>query len=98
MPTVGVGRDRLFEALGRTYTQEEFEDLSFKFGIELDDVTTEKAIMRKEKHLEEEGTEDDEEEVIYKIEVAANRYCTIHCGYYKMDDKEDWLIDSSGKR
>ncbi|KAH7849285.1 hypothetical protein Vadar_015592 [Vaccinium darrowii] len=72
MPTVSVGRDRLFEALGRTYSQEEFEDLCFKFGIELDDVTTEKAIIRKEKHLEEDTTED--EEVIYKIEVAANRY------------------------
>nr|XP_027091861.1 phenylalanine--tRNA ligase beta subunit, cytoplasmic-like isoform X1 [Coffea arabica]XP_027094135.1 phenylalanine--tRNA ligase beta subunit, cytoplasmic-like isoform X1 [Coffea arabica] len=73
MPTVSVGRDRLFEALGRTYTQEEFEELCFKFGIELDDVTTEKAIIRKEKHLgEEEGLED--EEVIYKIEVPANRY------------------------
>lgn len=33
--------------------------------------TTEKAIIRKEKHLEEDTTED--EEVIYKIEVAANR-------------------------
>ncbi|CAJ1975858.1 unnamed protein product [Sphenostylis stenocarpa] len=38
MPTVSVGRDRLFAALGRTYTQEEFEDLCFSFGIELDDV------------------------------------------------------------
>ncbi|KAF7838580.1 phenylalanine--tRNA ligase beta subunit, cytoplasmic [Senna tora] len=72
MPTVSVGRDRLFEALGSTYTQEEFEDLCFRFGIELDDVTTEKAIVRKEKHLEEESDED--EEVIYKIEVPANRY------------------------
>ncbi|XP_059640497.1 phenylalanine--tRNA ligase beta subunit, cytoplasmic [Cornus florida] len=72
MPTVSVGRDRLYEALGQTYTQEEFEELCFKFGIELDDVTTERAIIRKEKHLEEEATED--EEVIYKIEVPANRY------------------------
>uniref|UniRef100_A0A5B7CBD6 phenylalanine--tRNA ligase n=1 Tax=Davidia involucrata TaxID=16924 RepID=A0A5B7CBD6_DAVIN len=72
MPTISIGRDRLFEALGRTYTQEEFEDLCFKFGIELDDVTTERAIIRKEKHLEEESTEDDE--VIYKIEIPANRY------------------------
>ncbi|GMY15424.1 phenylalanine--tRNA ligase beta subunit, cytoplasmic isoform X2 [Fagus crenata] len=72
MPTVGVGRDRLFAALGKTYTQEEFEELCFRFGIELDDVTTEKAIIRKEKHLEDEG--DDDEEVIYKIEVPANRY------------------------
>ncbi|PIN09287.1 Phenylalanyl-tRNA synthetase beta subunit [Handroanthus impetiginosus] len=73
MPTVSVGRDRLFEALGRTYTEEEFEDLCFKFGIELDDVTTEKAVIRKEKHLQEEEPSEDEE-VIYKIEVPANRY------------------------
>ncbi|KAK6116652.1 hypothetical protein DH2020_049586 [Rehmannia glutinosa] len=72
MPTVSVGRDRLFQALGRTYTQEEFDDLCFKFGIELDDVTTEKAIIRKEKHLEEEEPSEDEE-VIYKIEIPANR-------------------------
>ncbi|XWS37551.1 hypothetical protein CRYUN_Cryun19dG0053400 [Craigia yunnanensis] len=73
MPTVSVGRDRLFAALGRTYTQEEFEDLCFNFGIELDDVTTEKAITLKEKHLEEEKPSLDDE-VIYKIEVPANRY------------------------
>uniref|UniRef100_A0A2P2MTQ4 PhenylalaninetRNA ligase beta subunit cytoplasmic n=1 Tax=Rhizophora mucronata TaxID=61149 RepID=A0A2P2MTQ4_RHIMU len=73
MPTVSVGRDRLFSALGRTYSQEEFEDLCFSFGIELDDVTTEKAIIRKEKHLGEEQADEDEE-IIYKIEVPANRY------------------------
>uniref|UniRef100_A0A0D3GAP8 phenylalanine--tRNA ligase n=1 Tax=Oryza barthii TaxID=65489 RepID=A0A0D3GAP8_9ORYZ len=76
MPTVSVGRDRFFVALGRTYTQEEFEVLCFEFGIELDDVTTEKAIIRKEKHLEDDDGEvdGDDDEVIYKIEVAANRY------------------------
>jgi phenylalanyl-tRNA synthetase beta chain len=35
--------------------------------------TTEKAIIRKEKHLEDDGEADDDDEVIYKIEVAANR-------------------------
>ncbi|CAB4279240.1 unnamed protein product [Prunus armeniaca] len=73
MPTVSVGRDRLFEALGRAYTQEEFEEVCFSFGIELDDVTTEKAIIRKEKHLDDDAVDEDEE-VIYKIEVPANRY------------------------
>ncbi|KAL6007385.1 hypothetical protein ACLOJK_032882 [Asimina triloba] len=98
MPTVSVGRDRLFAALGKSYTQEEFEELCFEFGIELDDVvstlnpvplrfeyecmhadfylrvqTTEKAIIRKEKHLEDEDMGEDEE-VIYKIDVPANRY------------------------
>ncbi|CAA6660952.1 unnamed protein product [Spirodela intermedia] len=74
MPTVGVGRDLLFQALGKSYTQEEFDELCFEYGIELDDVTTEKAIIRKEKHLEEDAEPDgDDEEVIYKIEVPANR-------------------------
>ncbi|OMO95854.1 Phenylalanyl-tRNA synthetase, class IIc, beta subunit, archae/euk cytosolic [Corchorus capsularis] len=73
MPTVSVGRDRLFAAVGKTYTREEFEDLCFRFGIELDDVTTEKAIILKEKHLEKEQPSADDE-VIYKIEVPANRY------------------------
>lgn len=72
MPIISVGRDRLFKVLGKTYSQEQFEELCFDFGIELDDVTTEKAIIRKEKHLDEEATDD--EEVIYKIEIPANRY------------------------
>nr|CAB3463946.1 unnamed protein product [Digitaria exilis] len=74
MPTVSLGRDQLFIALGRTYKQEEFDALCFEFGIELDDVTTEKAIIRKEKHLEDDGEVEGDDEVIYKIEVAANRY------------------------
>ncbi|XP_024972529.1 phenylalanine--tRNA ligase beta subunit, cytoplasmic isoform X3 [Cynara cardunculus var. scolymus] len=74
MPTISVGRDLLFEALGRTYTQDEFEELCFEFGIELDDVTTEKAIIRKEKHLKEEEEIGGDEEVIYKIDIPANRY------------------------
>uniref|UniRef100_A0A453K0K7 phenylalanine--tRNA ligase n=1 Tax=Aegilops tauschii subsp. strangulata TaxID=200361 RepID=A0A453K0K7_AEGTS len=67
----------LFAALGRVYTQDEFEALCFDFGIELDDVTTEKAIIRKEKHLEEDVEADGDDEVIYKIEVAANRKRTL---------------------
>lgn len=72
MPTVSVGRDRLFAALEQTYTDQEFDELCFEFGIELDDVTTEKEVMRKEKHVDEEASAD--EEIIYKIDVPANRY------------------------
>ncbi|KAL4559270.1 hypothetical protein LXL04_031407 [Taraxacum kok-saghyz] len=74
MPTVSVGRDLFYTALGRTYTQDEFEELCFEFGIELDDVTTEKAIIRKEKHLKEDEDIAADEEIIYKIDVPANRY------------------------
>ncbi|MQL98508.1 hypothetical protein Taro_031228, partial [Colocasia esculenta] len=75
---LGVSRShRCFPPSAATagLAQDEFDELCFEFGIELDDVTTEKAIIRKEKHLEDEEVPDcDEEEVIYKIEVPANRY------------------------
>ena len=76
MPTVSVGRDALFSALGRVYTEAEFEDLCFDFGIELDDVTTERQMERKELGIEggDAGGEADDEEVLYKIDIPANRY------------------------
>jgi phenylalanyl-tRNA synthetase beta chain len=40
MPTIAVPRDALFEALGKTYTDEEFDELCFDFGIELDEVVS----------------------------------------------------------
>jgi phenylalanyl-tRNA synthetase beta chain len=90
MPTVNVARDRLFEALGKKFTDEEFDELCFEarlrperssaaapprlcgcllslracaaqFGIELDDVTTEKAIIRKEHQKADEAVGEDEE-------------------------------------
>ena len=48
MPTVGLKRDVLFAALGRSYTEEEFNDLCFDFGLELDEVTSEKEMISKE--------------------------------------------------
>ncbi|KAL4427309.1 hypothetical protein ABPG77_003218 [Micractinium sp. CCAP 211/92] len=75
MPVVGVNRDKLFEALGQTYTEEEFEELCFEYGIELDDVTSEKEMLRKE--LAGQAGADvsgASEEVIYKIDIPANRY------------------------
>lgn len=41
MPTLGVNRDELFDALGQVYTEKEFDELCFEFGIELDEVTSE---------------------------------------------------------
>nr|CAG4636889.1 EOG090X03QT [Ceriodaphnia reticulata]SVE72848.1 EOG090X03QT [Ceriodaphnia reticulata] len=72
MPTISINRDLLFKALGKTYTEEEFDELCFKFGIELDEVTSDKQII-----LKEQGTERSEgasEEIIYKIDIPANRY------------------------
>ncbi|OWM90337.1 hypothetical protein CDL15_Pgr014639 [Punica granatum] len=53
MPTVYMGRDCPFDALGRKYEQEESEELCFRFGIELVAETTKKEMMMKKKHLEE---------------------------------------------
>eukprot|EP00057_Strongylocentrotus_purpuratus_P013914 XP_011668388.1 PREDICTED: phenylalanine--tRNA ligase beta subunit [Strongylocentrotus purpuratus] len=72
MPTVGVKRDLLFEVLGRTYTDEEFDELCFEYGLELDEVTSEKTMIEKEQGTDKaEGASD---VVIYKIDVPANRY------------------------
>ncbi|KAB1279159.1 Phenylalanine--tRNA ligase beta subunit [Camelus dromedarius] len=72
MPTVSVKRDLLFRALGRTYTDEEFDELCFEFGLELDEITSEKEIISKEQGNEKaQGASD---VVLYKIDVPANRY------------------------
>lgn len=71
MPTVSVARDDLLAALGKEFTDEEFDHLCFEFGIELDEVTSEKEMARKQDGSAEAGGAD---RVIYKIEVPANRY------------------------
>ena len=71
MPTIIVNRDALFKAIGQSFTDEEFENLCFEFGIELDDVTSEQEIMKNEQKKEDKNLST---ETLYKIEVAANRY------------------------
>lgn len=61
MPTVSVNKQQLFDLLGKNYTTEEFDELCFQFGIELDEDTTEEALKNNE-------------EPELKIEVGANRY------------------------
>ncbi|XP_055381242.1 phenylalanine--tRNA ligase beta subunit [Condylostylus longicornis] len=73
MPTIGVKRDLLFEALGKSYTDEEFQTLCFAFGLELDEVTTEKQMLTKEQG-EVDAAKDASEEIIYRIDIPANRY------------------------
>lgn len=72
MPTVGILRDPLFEALGRSFTENEFQELCFDFGIELDDVEEEEDKGTKTRGGAEGGAV--EMVVSYKIEVPANRY------------------------
>ena len=65
MPTIGVDKAALFKALGRDYTTEEFDELCFDFGIELDEDTslTERPIVNGK-----------QEPPQIKIEIPANRY------------------------
>ncbi|GAU97504.1 hypothetical protein RvY_08786 [Ramazzottius varieornatus] len=78
MPTISVKRDELFEVMQHTYEDEEFDELCFQYGIELDEVTTEKAIAVKEQGESVKRKEKDggpvSEAVLYKIEIPANRY------------------------
>ncbi|MBN3324601.1 SYFB ligase, partial [Atractosteus spatula] len=51
---------------------EEFDELCFEFGLELDEITSEKDIISKEQgNVKAEGASD---VILYKIDVPANRY------------------------
>jgi len=72
MPTIHVNRERLYRDIGKQMTDEEFDELCFQFGIELDEVTSERNMVSKEQgKLRAESLSD---EIIYRIEVPANRY------------------------
>ncbi|GAM21674.1 hypothetical protein SAMD00019534_048490 [Acytostelium subglobosum LB1] len=71
MPTVQVLRDPLFKSLGKTYTDHEFDELCFAYGIELDEVTSERKLILKETGVDDPNASD---ETMYKIDVPANRY------------------------
>jgi phenylalanyl-tRNA synthetase beta chain len=72
MPTISVNRTDLFSALGRTYTDDEFDELCFEFGIELDEVTSEAEMAEKEGGSK--AAAGKSTEVIYRIDIPANRY------------------------
>ncbi len=41
MPNITVIRDHLFEKIGKSYSDHEFDELCFEFGVEVDDIATE---------------------------------------------------------
>ncbi|KAH7698440.1 FRS-2 protein, partial [Aphelenchoides avenae] len=61
MPTIGVKKRLLDEALGESYTEAQIDELCFAYGLELDDVVREKG-------------DNGVDEETYKIEIPANRY------------------------
>lgn len=75
MPVVSVKKKDLLDALGESkMTDKQFDELCFEFGIELDDITSEKEMKSKMSTNKNEDKSQWSEEVIYKIEVPANRY------------------------
>lgn len=83
MPNISVVREHLFEAIGRRYTEAEFDDLCFQFGVEVDDVVTEMIEVQYFDNLTlsvlispifqyADGTK--QEHVVYVIAIPANRY------------------------
>ncbi|EIN10408.1 phenylalanyl-tRNA synthetase [Punctularia strigosozonata HHB-11173 SS5] len=67
MPTVAVDKEDLWERLGQKFSNEEFDQLCFDFGIELDEDTTEEVEEAIKKGLPAERPQ-------LKIEIPANRY------------------------
>ena len=74
MPTVALNRDELLAGLGEQYSEEGFDQLCFEFGIELDEVTTEKQMLQKNKGDGAAGLEEASEVVVWKLDIPANRY------------------------
>lgn len=72
MPIVTVVKTQLFRELSINMTDDEFADLCFEFGIELDDVTSEKEIIARERG--DTAATGLSEEILYKIDIPANRY------------------------
>uniref|UniRef100_A0A8C5U2G8 Phenylalanine--tRNA ligase beta subunit n=1 Tax=Malurus cyaneus samueli TaxID=2593467 RepID=A0A8C5U2G8_9PASS len=65
-PTSHINKSNMYQ------TDEEFDELCFEFGLELDEITSEKDIISKEKG--EEKAKGASDVVLYKIDVPANRY------------------------
>lgn len=65
MPTIAVDKYALYKALGKNYTRDEFDELCFDFGIELDEDTEE------EERPVVNGVQEPPQ---LKIEIPANRY------------------------
>jgi len=65
MPTINVDKVELYKALGQEYTTEQFEELCFEFGIELDEDTS---------NSERPIVNGKQEPAQLKIEIPANRY------------------------
>ena len=72
MPNVYVLKEDLFRFIGKEFTDDQFEDLCFAFGLEVERGTGEEMNIQK---IDGEGNPIDvKSKTVFKLEVAANRY------------------------
>eukprot|EP01029_Cantina_marsupialis_P001487 TRINITY_DN1126_c0_g1_i1.p1 TRINITY_DN1126_c0_g1~~TRINITY_DN1126_c0_g1_i1.p1 ORF type:complete len:617 (-),score=202.34 TRINITY_DN1126_c0_g1_i1:109-1959(-) len=71
MPTVSLKLDELEKRVGEKLPEKKFDELCFEFGIELDDVTSEKEMVKKERG--EEAAKGMSDDTVYKVDIPANR-------------------------
>ena len=72
MPNVNVLKKELMHYIGRQFTDEQFIDLCFEFGLEIEIDTAAEMNMTR---VDDQGNAIDiSKETVYKLEVAANRY------------------------
>ena len=76
MPTVPLYEDEIKQALGNDINENTFQDLCFQFGLELDEVTSEYEMYKRERGdgFKEQEAAGKSKRVVYKVEVPANRY------------------------
>lgn len=74
MPTISIDRDHLFNKIGKRYTDKEFDELCFDFGVELDEITTKGELGKSKGSSSSSSSNNDDNRVIYKIDIPANRY------------------------
>lgn len=81
MPTLAVAKEYICSLIGKSYTDKEFDELCFEFGLELDDITSEKEMYMREQGKSAnanaapvEAPAHLSEEKLYKIDTPANRY------------------------
>lgn len=66
MPVVTLDKADLYDSLGRQYTKDEFDQLCFEFGIELEEDSDEEPVVL--------GADGKPERPTIKIDIPANRY------------------------
>ncbi|VDK17348.1 unnamed protein product [Anisakis simplex] len=76
MPIIGIRKTLIDKHFEKVYSEKEFDELLFDYGLELDEVTNERIALEKERGDKKKVKADEGvcEEDVYKIELPANRY------------------------